>query len=54
MKKIANFTQTYRPLQNLQRCILNIPFFKPYNIVGMGGSLSGANPVFKELIERFD
>lgn len=40
--------------QNLQRCILNIPFFKPYNIVGMECSLSGANPLFKELIERFD
>lgn len=41
-------------IQDLQRCILNIPFFKAYNIVGMGGSLGHSNPLFKELIERFD
>ena len=40
--------------QNLQRCILNIPFFKAYNIIGMGGSIGYAAPLFKELVERFN
>jgi hypothetical protein len=40
--------------QNLQRCVLNIPFFKAYNVVGMGGSLGSSKTHFNELIDRFD
>jgi len=38
---------------NLQRCTLNIPFFKPYNVVGMGGSLGNASTYNNDLIQRF-
>lgn len=34
---------------NLQRCSLNIPLLKAYNITGMGGSLAGADKNREEL-----
>lgn len=38
--------------KNLQRCILNVPFIKPYNIVGMGGSLGSAEKNLQDLNTR--
>ena len=39
--------------ENVQRCSLNIPFLKAYNITGMGGSLAGADKNREELNIRF-
>lgn len=38
--------------RNLQRCILNIPIIRAYNITGMGGSLASSEMYLQELQKK--